>query len=81
MYKYYMDKRSKSHQFRMHTNTHTTPVRLTIAEKNNRNYKEAWSNVAFAHTGPMDCEYEHPLTGKCMSHYDYQVWMNRHRSR
>jgi hypothetical protein len=52
---------------------------MTITEKNNRNYKEAWANVPLHRPGPVDCEYEHPITGKCMSHYDYQVWTNRHR--
>ena len=52
---------------------------MTISEKNNRNYREAWENIGFNEEGPEDCEHEHPLTGKCMSHYDYQVWLNRER--
>jgi len=56
------------------------PITMTITEKNNRNYKEAWKNVGFNSPGPVDCEYEHPITGKCMTHYDYQVWLNRNRN-
>jgi hypothetical protein len=52
---------------------------MTIAEKNNRNYDEVWANVPFNGEGPEDCEHKHPVTGKCMSHYDYQVWANQHR--
>jgi hypothetical protein len=56
------------------------PIKMmTISEKNNRNYREAWENIGFNEEGPEDCEHEHPLTGKCMSHYDYQVWLNRER--
>ena len=54
---------------------------MTIAEKNNRNYDEAWANVPFGFEGPEDCEHKHPITGKCMSHYDYRVWVNTHRNR
>ena len=75
-----MDRRLRSHHFRMHSNVPLAPKRhMTIAEKNNRNYDEAWANVPFNGEGPEDCEHKHPVTGKCMSHYDYQVWVNRHR--
>ena len=68
------------HHFRMHPKVmQTPPKRATIAEKNSRNYREAWANIPFNGVGPVDCEHEHPITGKCMSHYDYQVWMNQHR--
>lgn len=71
--------RSRVH-FRMHRNIPLTPRKhMTISEKNNRDYDEAWANVPFNGEGPEDCEHKHPLTGKCMSHYDYQVWKNRHR--
>ena len=60
-----------TYNFQMHPQR-----RMTIAEKNNRNYDEAWANVPFGGEGPEDCEHKHPLTGKCMSHYDYQVWIN-----
>lgn len=53
---------------------------MTITEKNNRNYKETWANIGFNTPCPEDCEHEHPLTCKCMSHYDYQVWINRYRN-
>jgi hypothetical protein len=56
------------------------PIQMTITEKNNRNYKETWANIEFNSPCPEDCEYEHPITGKCMSHYDYQVWLNRNRN-
>jgi hypothetical protein len=56
------------------------PLKMTITDKNNRIYKEEWENIGFNSTGPVDCEHEHPITGKCMSHYDYQVWLNRHRN-
>mgnify|MGYP003969009341 FL=1 len=65
-------RRYGTYNFRMHPQR-----RMTIAEKNNRNYDEAWANVPFGGEGPEDCEHKHPLTGKCMSHYDYQVWLNR----
>jgi hypothetical protein len=52
---------------------------MTIAEKNNRDYDQAWANIPFGGEGPEDCEYKHPITGKCMSHYDYQVWINTRR--
>lgn len=54
-------------------------VKMTITEKNNRNYKDTWANVGFNSPCPEDCDHEHPITGKCMSHYDYQVWINRFR--
>ena len=57
----------------------TAKIKMTMTEKNNRNYKDTWKNVSFNDVPPEDCEYEHPLTGKCMSHYDYQVWMNKQR--
>ena len=56
------------------------PIKMTITEKNNRNYKNEWMNIAFNSPGPVDCEHEHPITGKCMTHYDYQVWLNRNRN-
>ncbi len=59
---------------------HKPIIKMTITEKNNRNYKETWANIGFNSPCPEDCEYEHPLTGKCMSHYDYQVWINRYRN-
>jgi hypothetical protein len=75
-----MDRRLMSHRFRMHSNVSLAPKRpMTITEKNNRNYDDAWRNVSFNGEGPEDCEHKHPVTGKCMSHYDYQVWVNRHR--
>ena len=52
-------------------------IKIPIIKKNDRNYKYTWKNVGFTDAGPEDCEYEHPITGKCMSHYDYQVWINR----
>jgi hypothetical protein len=58
---------------------HKPVIKMTITEKNNRNYKETWANIGFNSSYPEDCEYEHPLTGKCMSHYDYQVWINRNK--
>ena len=58
---------------------HKPIIKMTITEKNNRNYKETWANIGFNSPCPEDCEHEHPLTGKCMSHYDYQVWINRNR--
>ena len=57
----------------------SNPRKMTQTEKNNRIYKQEWLNVPFNSPGPVDCEYEHPITGKCMSHYDYQVWINQHR--
>jgi len=75
-----MDRQLRSYHFRMHTTAPLAPQKkMTITEKNNRNYKEAWANVPIHRPGPVDCEYEHPITGKCMSHYDYQVWVNQHR--
>ena len=59
---------------------HKPIIKMTITEKNNRNYKETWANIGFNAPCPEDCEHEHPLTGKCMSHYDYQVWINRYRN-
>ena len=73
-------RRYGTHHFRMYRQV--LPVQrkqMTIAEKNNRDYDEAWANVPFGGEGPEDCEHKHPLTGKCMSHYDYQVWINRRR--
>ena len=58
---------------------HKPIIKMTITEKNNRNYKETWANIGFNSPCPEDCEHEHPLTGKCMSHYNYQVWLNRNR--
>ena len=71
----YTDKSTKSNK---HYNN--PRVKMTITEKNNRNYKETWANIGFNAPCPEDCEHEHPLTGKCMSHYDYQVWINRYRN-
>tara|TARA_B110000285_G_scaffold42579_1_gene47213 strand:+ start:6063 stop:6290 length:228 start_codon:yes stop_codon:yes gene_type:complete len=71
----YNDKSTKSNK-----NYHKPQVKMTITEKNNRNYKETWANIGFNAPCPEDCEHEHPLTGKCMSHYDYQVWINRYRN-
>ncbi len=59
---------------------HKPIIKMTITEKNNRNYKETWANLSFNSPCPEDCEHEHPFTGKCMSHYDYLVWMNRYRN-
>ena len=59
---------------------HKPIIKMTITEKNNRNYKETWANIGFNAPCPEYCEHEHPLTGKCMSHYDYQVWINRYRN-
>ena len=71
----YNDKHTKSQK------SYNKPlVKMTITEKNNRNYKEIWANIGFNSPCPDDCEYEHPITGKCMSHYDYQVWLNRNRN-
>lgn len=68
------------YHFRMHKRVQLTPIKhMTNAEKNNRDYDAAWADVPFNGEGPEDCEHKHPLTGKCMSHYDYQVWKNRHR--
>jgi len=70
----------RSYRFSMYEHVPRVPQkRMTIEEKNNRNYDDAWANVPFLSEGPEDCEHKHPLTGKCMSHYDYQVWINRHR--
>ena len=75
-----LDHQIRSHHFRMCRHVPLTPqIKMTIAEKNNRDYDEAWANVPFNGEGPEDCEHKHPLTGKCMSHYDYQVWINRRR--
>jgi len=71
----YNDKSTKSNNL-----YHKPLVKMTITEKNNRNYKETWANIGFNAPCPEDCEHEHPLTGKCMSHYDYQVWINRYRN-
>jgi len=71
----YNDKSTKSNKL-----YHKPLVKMTITEKNNRNYKETWANIGFNAPCPEDCEHEHPLTGKCMSHYDYQVWINRYRN-
>ena len=60
--------------------TSTAKIKMTITEKNNRNYKDTWKNIGFTDAAPEDCEYEHPITGNCMSHYEYQVWMNRKRN-
>ena len=70
----------RSHRFRVNGYVPLAPPKhMTITEKNNRDYDEAWENVPFLGEGPEDCEHKHPLTGKCMSHYDYQVWINRNR--
>lgn len=75
-----LDHQIRSHHFRMRRHVPLTPqIKMTITEKNNRDYDEAWANVPFNGEGPEDCEHKHPLTGKCMSHYDYQVWINRRR--
>ena len=71
----YNDKSTKSNNL-----YHKPLVKMTITEKNNRNYKETWANIEFNAPCPEDCEHEHPLTGKCMSHYDYQVGINRYRN-
>ena len=71
----YNDKSTKSNNL-----YHKPLVKMTITEKNNRNYKETWANIGINAPCPEDCEHEHPLTGKCMSHYDYQVWINRYRN-
>lgn len=70
-------RRYGTHTFRMYKQV--PQRRMTVAEKNSRDYDEAWANVPFGGEGPEDCEHKHPLTGKCMSHYDYQVWVNRRR--
>lgn len=72
----------RSYRFRVHGNVPLAPPKhMTIAEKNNRNYDEVWADIPFGFEGPEGCEHKHPITGKCMSHYDYQVWKNTHRNR
>ena len=53
-----------------HTKSYNKPlVKMTITEKNNRNYKEIWANIGFNSPCPV-----------CMSHYEYQVWLNLNRN-
>ena len=73
--KYKNNRLTKSQQYLYHKPI----IKMTIIENNNRNYKETWANIGFNSPCPEDCEHEHPLTGKCMSHYDYQVWLNQNR--
>jgi hypothetical protein len=70
-------RRYRTHTFQMYTQV--PQRRMTITEKNNRDYDQAWANIPFGGEGPEDCEHKHPITGKCMSHYDYQVWINTRR--
>ena len=46
----YNDKYTKSNNL-----YHKPLVKMTITEKNNRNYKETWANIGFNAPCPEDC--------------------------